>query len=84
MLFVKGALISNDTKDSKDNVGLKILLNELSILKDKERSRVNCIVIMGPLLNSKNQLLTGFMDRTFEEEAADLIKLIKDEISKII
>lgn len=79
MLFVKGALMRNE---SKDNIGLKVIMDELMCLKDKERVKVNCVVIMGPLLSSKNKILTGFLENTYEEEAIEQIKLIKDEIHK--
>lgn len=58
MLFVKGSLMKND---SKDNIGLKIIINELKHLKDKERLKIDCLVIMGPLLNCKNKILNGFL-----------------------
>ena len=79
MLFVKGALMRNE---SKDNIGLKVIMDELMCLKDKERVKVNCVVIMGPLLCSKNKILTGFLENTYEEEAIEQIKVIKDEIHK--
>lgn len=33
---------------------------------------------MGPLLNSNNKILNGFLELTYEEEAVELIKLVKD------
>jgi DNA polymerase II small subunit/DNA polymerase delta subunit B len=36
---------------------------------------------MGPLLNSKNKVLNGFLENTFEEEAVEQIKLIKHEMA---
>jgi len=80
ILFLKGSLYKND---SKDNIGLKILINELASLK-RERVRINCIVILGPLLSVKNTTLKNvFSEKTYDEEAVELIKLIRDEIGKI-
>jgi len=81
MLFVKGSFIKNE---SMDNIGLKILLSELRTLKERERTRINCLVIMGPLLTASNETLVNFCEKTFEEEAIELIKLMKDEVSKVI
>jgi hypothetical protein len=81
MLFVKGSFIKNG---SIDNIGLKVLLSELKTLKERERTRINCLVIMGPLLTATNEALVNFCERTYEEEAIELIKLIKDEVSKLI
>ena len=39
---------------------------------------------MGPLLNIKNEFITNSLECTFEEEAIALIKVIKDEIWKVI
>ena len=39
---------------------------------------------MGPLLNMKNEFITDSLECTFEEEAISLIKVIKDEIWKVI
>ena len=39
---------------------------------------------MGPLLTATNEALVNFCERTYEEEAIELIKLIKDEVSKLI
>ena len=42
------------------------------------------MIVFGPLLHRKNTALTqGYSDLTFEEETTELLKLIKDEISKI-
>ena len=49
VLFVKGSLLSNT---SLDNIGLKVLVNQLKFLREKERCRVGCVVIMGPLINN--------------------------------
>ena len=80
LLFVKGAFLNSD---SMDNIGLKVLTSELKKLREKERSRVNGVVIMGPLINSNHELIVNSIEKTYEEEAMDQIKMIKDEIHKI-
>lgn len=64
MLFLKGGFSNNN---SKENIGLKLLTNELKIMKNQERVRIDCIVIFGPLINCNNELTkTGFSEQTYE------------------
>lgn len=64
ILFLKAALWRPDTKE---NIGLKLLTNELRQLRERERTAVDCIVIMGPLLSTRNtQLRSGFSELTYE------------------
>mgnify|MGYP006897438572 CR=1 FL=1 len=64
MLFVKGSFLKNTSLDS---IGLSILICELKHLREKERNRVNCVVIMGPLINSANNIVTNSVDKTMEQ-----------------
>lgn len=79
MLFVKGSLLKND---SKDNIGLKIIMDELKHLRSKEGVDVDCLIVMGPLLSAKNKAFNGFLELTYEEEALEQIKVISDETKK--
>lgn len=80
MLFVKGSFLNNQSLDS---IGLKVLICELKTLREKERSRVNCVVIMGPLINSAHEVVTNSIDKTYEQEFVDQIKMIKDEVTGV-
>ncbi len=81
ILFLKGPFSRNDVRE---HIGVKILINEVRVLWEREKTRVDCVVIFGPLLHRKNTALTqGFSELTFEEQMADLMKLIKDEVAKI-
>lgn len=65
ILFVKGSF---SLKDSKEPVGVKVLTNEVRLLREREKEKVDCIVIFGPLLNCKNTaLVQGFSELTYEE-----------------
>jgi hypothetical protein len=39
------------------------------MLREREKTKVDCVVVFGPLLHRKNIALTqGYADLTFEEE----------------
>lgn len=64
MLFLKGPFSKND---SKENLGLRIVIDQLKYLREVEKNYVNCVVLFGPLLSSRNTALTqAFSDLTFE------------------
>lgn len=65
ILFLKGPFSRNDVRE---HIGVKILVNEVRVLREREKTRVDCIVIFGPLLHRKNTALTqGYSELTFEE-----------------
>jgi Icc-related predicted phosphoesterase len=62
---MKGPFSRNDVRE---HIGVKILVNEVRVLREREKTRVDCIVIFGPLLHRKNTALTqGYSELTFEE-----------------
>jgi len=48
VLFTKGPFWEND---SKENIGIQLIVNELETLRYKENIRVDLLVVMGPLLS---------------------------------
>jgi hypothetical protein len=63
-LFTKGPFWKND---SKENIGIQLIVNELEMLRYKENMRIDLLVVMGPLLSQYNEHVQNFtLERTFE------------------
>lgn len=53
-------------------------------MRKREGLRVDSIVVMGPLISIHNSVAKeGFSELTYDEEAVEIIKLIKDEVNKV-
>lgn len=65
VLFTKGPFWKNE---SKENIGIQLIVNELEMLRYKENIRIDLLVVMGPFLSVKNEHVKNFsLERTYEE-----------------